>query len=274
MPCLEDITNLSNSVSDFPLLNETMYFEADERLFSAGVVRGEKIDEVIKRIAAQIHLKYRGKNILLVDVLEGGDYFYQGVKRELEALNKTSGAKVHFEGSSVKIESYFGINSNNDPKVTRDLIYDNDGKNVTDLGKYDEVVVLDDILDTSRSMKYFLETYLQSERFATKARKISASFLFEKDLGTEKNAARNMWINKYNTLNNGFKIGNWFIVGANLDLKLTDETHGTLHLFRNLPDVYVFNHNESTKLLDKMNGMYKSAKDKFRGLVSKYITEK
>ena len=98
----------------------------------------EKIDEQIKRVAAEINKDYQGKTPLFVAVLNGCFMFASDLFKEL-----TIEAEICF----VKLASYEGIKST--------------GKVVTTIGldatiKDRDIILLEDIVDTGKTLFEFL----------------------------------------------------------------------------------------------------------------------
>ncbi len=114
--------------------NNEMLGDIEEVLFSVG-----QIDEMVKRIGAEISKDYRGKNLLLVSVLKGSIVFMADLMRSV-----TIPARIDFMATS----SYgSGTVSTGEVKIVKDLDIPLKG--------YD-IVLVEDILDSGKTLNSLL----------------------------------------------------------------------------------------------------------------------
>ena len=102
----------------------------------------EKLNKRIEALAKQIDEEYKGKEIVSICVLNGAAFF---------AVDLTLKMKTKF----IKISSYEGTKSTGKIKKYLDV----DKEKI--VGK--EVLIIEDIVDTGRSMKYLLEHLKEKE---------------------------------------------------------------------------------------------------------------
>lgn len=103
------------------------------------LISEQKLQERITELAEQIDKDYKGKEITIVCVMRGAVFF--GV--ELTLRMKT---KLKFE--FITISSYNGTETTGDVILMTDLRDSIEGK---------DVLIVEDIIDTGRSMKYLIE---------------------------------------------------------------------------------------------------------------------
>ena len=157
----------------------------------------DEIVAEVKRVAANINRDYAGKRPLLLGVLNGSFMFAAELMRNLE---------IECEISFVKLSSYQGTNSTG---VIKEVL----GLSESITGR--DVIVVEDIVDTGKTMQNMLET-LDTREPAS----IENASLFVKP------ARLQVPVNvKYGV----FTIPDRFIVGYGLDYD---------GLGRNLPDIY------------------------------------
>lgn len=108
----------------------------------------KEINKKIKELAKQISKDYKGKNIEVICVLKGAAIFAV----ELAMKIKTN---VRFE--FIEISSYEGTKSTGKIKVNKDVTSSIKGK---------DVLIVEDIIDTGRTLSY-LKEYLLSKNPAS-----------------------------------------------------------------------------------------------------------
>ncbi len=108
-----------------------MHNDVEKLLFSA-----EDIQEMVKRIGAEITEDYKGKNLLLVCVLKGSVCFMADLMREIKL-----DCKIDF----MDAKSYGGGTvTTGVVSITRDLNYD--------ISEYD-IIIIEDIFDSGRTLE-------------------------------------------------------------------------------------------------------------------------
>ena len=158
------------------------------------LISKEKIEKRIEELAEQISKDYEGKNIEFIVVLKGAAIFAVELAMKLKP-------NVRFD--FIEISSYSGTESTGILKVNKDLKADIEGK---------DVLIVEDIIDTGRTLGYLKEYLLsknpKSLKICTLISKPSRRIV---DVPIDYN---------------GFEIENKFIVGHGFDI---DED------YRNLP---------------------------------------
>lgn len=160
-------------------------------------------DQIAKRvgeIAAEISGSYRDKNPLIVCVLNGAFPFASDL-----FMNLDCDAQIAF----VRLQSYSGTESSGQVRQVVGL---------TESVKDRTVIVVEDIIDTGRTMAKFLKDLKEQEPADVKV----ATLLFKPDALVEKLTPDYV----------GFTIPSKFIIGYGLDLD---------GQARNLKDIYVLN---------------------------------
>lgn len=157
----------------------------------------DEIVAEVKRVAANINRDYAGKRPLLLGVLNGSFMFAAELMRNLE---------IECEISFVKLSSYQGTNSTG---VIKEVL----GLSESITGR--DVIVVEDIVDTGKTMQNMLETLGTREPASIE---IASLFVKPARLQVPVNV-------KYGV----FTIPDRFIVGYGLDYD---------GLGRNLPDIY------------------------------------
>jgi len=102
---------------------------------------GEQIEQRIREVAAEISRDYQGKTIKLVGVLKGSVFFLTALARHLELP-----VKIDFLG----ISSF--SNRRGAPGVVRIA------KDLDDSIEGDDVLMVEDIVDTGLTLRYLLQT--------------------------------------------------------------------------------------------------------------------
>jgi len=108
------------------------------------LISEEKIQERITELANQIYSDYEGKEITFICILKGSIFF-------TVELAKRMPNDINFE--CIRVSSYHGENSTGVIKMKVDLQGDIKGK---------DVIIIEDIVDTGRTLTY-LKEYLKSK---------------------------------------------------------------------------------------------------------------
>ncbi len=108
------------------------------------LISKEKIEKRIEELAEQISRDYEGKNVEFIVVLKGAAIFAVELAMKLKP-------NVRFD--FIEISSYSGTESTGVLKVNKDLKADIEGK---------DVLIVEDIIDTGRTLSY-LKEYLLSK---------------------------------------------------------------------------------------------------------------
>lgn len=157
------------------------------------LINEKRLEKRIKEIAEKIEKDYEGKEIVFIGILKGSVMF-------MTELAKNIKSDVQFD--FMDVSSYEGTESTGTIKVNKDLRDSIEGK---------DVIIVEDIIDTGRTLTYLLD-YLKknpkSIRIATMLSKPSRRVL------------------ELNVDYIGFSIEDKFVVGYGLDY---DEK------YRNLP---------------------------------------
>ena len=108
------------------------------------LISKEKIEKRIEELAEEISRDYEGKNVEFIVVLKGAAIFAVELAMKLKP-------NVRFD--FIEISSYSGTESTGILKVNKDLKVDIEGK---------DVLIVEDIIDTGRTLSY-LKEYLLSK---------------------------------------------------------------------------------------------------------------
>ncbi len=158
------------------------------------LISEEELNDRIKELAKQIYEDYHGQEITFICILKGSIFF-------TVELAKRIPSDINFE--FIRVSSYHGENSTGVIKMKVDLQGDIKGK---------DVIIIEDIVDTGRTLSY-LKEYLKSKE--PKSLKI-CSLLDKKERRVCEMEADYV----------GFDIPDKFVLGYGLDV---DEK------YRNLP---------------------------------------
>lgn len=104
------------------------------------LISEEEVDAKIREVAAQINRDYAGKEVHLVSVLKGGVFFTCELAKRLTVPVSIDFMSVSSYGDDTK--------SSGVVRVVKDLDQPLDGK---------EVLVVEDIIDSGRTLSYLLE---------------------------------------------------------------------------------------------------------------------
>lgn len=165
------------------------------------LIEAEKIDLAISNMAANMNKDLDGEAPLFLSILNGSFMFTSDLIKQITI----PGTQISF----IKVASYSGTNSTGEVKELIGLKEDIQGRTV---------VILEDIIDSGRSMTHLLE-YLRNKN----PRKVVVATLFYKP----KAAIFKVPIDYV-----GITLENDFIVGRGLDYE---------GLGRNFPDLYILN---------------------------------
>lgn len=169
--------------------------EIDRILFTE-----EKIAERVKQMGLQLSEDYKGKNPLLLCVLKGAVPFFTDLIRAMEME-----VQIEF----IRASSYSGTQSSGNVKLNVSEFPDVCGR---------DVVIVEDIVDTARTMSLLKEHILTMKPSSVKI----ASFL-------DKPSRR--VVEGFQADYVGFSIDDYFVVGYGLDCD---------QRFRNLPYIGIY----------------------------------
>ena len=109
------------------------------------LISQEEIQKRLYELAEQLDKDYKGKEIVVLCVMRGGVFF---------TVDLTLKMKTKMKYEFLTISSYEGMESTGQIRLVQDLRESIEGK---------DVLILEDIVDTGRSMAYLLE-YLKSKK--------------------------------------------------------------------------------------------------------------
>ena len=210
-------------------------------LFNGGVVSAAEIEQIAAGTARAIVDEEHGADILIVQVLEGAKPFCQKVLKYL--VDKDAERKIEVELASLKVSSYTDGSRATSHRILIPL-QDSRGREITSLGKFETVVVIDDLIDTGATFAWLVSEYLP--RFSPKA--LAGYFMLDKNRKRSKEVEE--VLAAYNPLCGKLVADEW-LVGLGLDIALPGLSHGPLHLFRaELPGgIYAFNSSIEQRLI-------------------------
>ncbi len=149
------------------------------------IISKEEIESKVREIAERISEDYRGKNPILVGVLNGALIFLADLVREL---------KIPVEIDFMKVKSYAGTNSTGNIEVKLDMERDIRGR---------DVIIVEDIIDTGITINF-----LMKKLKARKPESLAVCVLLDKP-------ERRVADVKADYV--GFTIPDYFVVGYGLD---------------------------------------------------------
>ncbi len=167
------------------------------------MISKEEISEKISRIGQQITEEYRGKNLMVIGILKGAFVFMSDLVRAID---------LPCQMDFMQAQSYSGTTSTGVVHVTKDIELEVEGK---------DIIVVEDILDTGRTLRAICDTLL-----AKKANSVKVCVFLDKPLRRVVDIKADYCC---------FEIPDNFVVGYGLDY---DED------YRNLPFVGHLNSNE------------------------------
>lgn len=146
------------------------------------------IQKRIKTLANEIDNDFKNEEIIFISVLKGAIYFTMDLLKNIKNENKI----IDF----IKVSSYKKTESTNKINFQLDVSIDLKNKNV---------IIIDDILDTGKTM-HFLVNYIKNKG----PKSIKTCVLLNKEERRIKNITANYV---------GFEIDNKFVVGYGLDFE-------------------------------------------------------
>lgn len=152
------------------------------------------LEKRIEELARKIEEDFKGKEIVFVGILKGSIMF-------MTELAKRIKSNVEFE--FMEVSSYSGTESTGKIKINKDIRDSIEGK---------DVIIVEDIIDTGRTLTYLLE-YLKQK----KPNSLSIVTMLSKEARREKFV-------KVDYV--GFEIEDKFVIGYGLDY---DEKYRNLH---------------------------------------------
>ncbi len=117
--------------------------ELNDQIFEL-LLSSDKINEINTRLASNLNTDYEGKDPIILSVLDGSFMFCADLLRKLDFQHLFK---------FVKISSYTGMESTGEIKIETTLDLDLQGK---------EVLIIEDIVDTGRTMTAFVK-YLKQK---------------------------------------------------------------------------------------------------------------
>lgn len=144
-----------------------------------------EIQKRVAEVAEQINRDFEGQEVVFIGILNGSFMFAADLMKSINLVSKIS---------FIKVSSYQGTNSTGEVKQLIGISESLEGKNV---------IVIEDIVDTGRTIKMIAEQLQQQNPASIKI----ATLMFKPSVYSE-----NVAIDYY-----GFKIPNDFIVGYGLD---------------------------------------------------------
>ena len=165
------------------------------------LISNKEIKDRIKELGECINKDYKGEKITLICILKGSLYFFADLSREI---------KSDIELEFIRVASYDGYNSTG--KIELKL-------NLDDTVRDKNVIVIEDIVDTGRTLDYLLK-HLKSQ----KPKSLKLCSLLDKP---DKRIIKNLKVDYV-----GFTIPDYYVFGYGLDVN---------QKYRNLPDIYYAN---------------------------------
>ncbi|EFR31686.1 hypoxanthine phosphoribosyltransferase [Eremococcus coleocola] len=164
------------------------------------LVSPEEIHAAVVRLGAQLTQDYRGKEVVVVGILRGAAVFMADIVREMD---------IYLDIDFMDVSSYGEeTESSGEVKIIKDLDTRLEGRHV---------LVVEDIIDTGRTLNYLVELFKYR-----KAASVKVCTLLDKP---ERRIVKNL-IPDYV----GLEVPNEFVVGYGLDFK---------QKYRNLPYIGV-----------------------------------
>ena len=255
---INQISAVSADHTEFPLLrglDGDLYYEdkgvswprvirfcdgAEEPLFLAGILSSAEISTITDTIARELVDLFHGQKVLLVELLEGAIPFCEML---CENLAQYPVEDFQYDLASIKVSSYLDGMRARSHQVSQPLHCN--GKEISTLQHYDQVVILDDLIDAGNTITWLIEKYLP----VFKPKQLSAYFMLEKDRKRQSKIDR--------ALDGvgvvcGKKVPDEWVVGYGLDIRVPGgKGQKALHLFRSrLPGgIYAFNATIEKKLI-------------------------
>lgn len=152
------------------------------------------LEKRIEELAMQIEKDYKGKELVFLGILKGSVMFMTELAKKIKS-------NVEFE--FMEVSSYSGTESTGRIKVSKDIRDSIEGK---------DVIIVEDIIDTGRTLTYLVE-YLKNK----KPNSLKIATMLSKEARREKFV-------KVDYI--GFEIEDKFVIGYGLDY---DEKYRNLH---------------------------------------------
>ena len=108
------------------------------------LISEEELHKRIKELAKQIYEDYKGEELTFICILKGSIFFTVDLSKEMPC-------DINFE--FIRVSSYHGQNSTGIIEMKVELQGDIKGK---------DVIIIEDIIDTGRTLSYLME-YLRSK---------------------------------------------------------------------------------------------------------------
>jgi hypoxanthine phosphoribosyltransferase len=121
-----------------------MAAEQTER-FKEILVTPEEVDHISDGMGAKLAERYKGLNVLYVEMLNGGRPF---AAKLMFAIAKHD-VDARLDLQSMKVTAYGESKEAGDPVLEQDL-----SEEYRDLSAYDRVVIIDDLIDTGVTLEY------------------------------------------------------------------------------------------------------------------------
>lgn len=105
------------------------------------LINEEQINQRLDKIASQLMEEYKGKDLMFLCILKGSVFFTVELAKRIKN-------NIQFE--FLEVSSYEGHESTGEIKLNKDITNSIEGK---------EVIIIEDIIDTGRTL-YFLKNYI------------------------------------------------------------------------------------------------------------------
>jgi len=113
------------------------------------------IQDRIERMARDIHESFNGESMTILCVLKGGFKFGQDLMEYIKTINRNAGKSIQLGLDFIRLKSYTAEQQHDEVKIIgSDKLEQLKGKNV---------LVVEDIVDTGRTMEKLLNTLKQYE---------------------------------------------------------------------------------------------------------------
>ena len=163
------------------------------------LISKDELDQIVKRLGAEITADYKGKDVLLIGILKGSVIFMADLMREIDVPCNIDFMAVSSYGKGTKTTGVV--------KINKDLDNDIQGK---------DIIIIEDILDSGKTL-YYIRDILTARNPAS----IKICTLFDKPERREADIKADYI---------GSLVPNEFIVGYGLDYS---------EYYRNLPFIGV-----------------------------------
>lgn len=211
-------------------------------LFIGGILSTQEMKIIARNIAQELADRYRGQNLLLIQLLEGAVPFCRLVCTNLAECVEPGG--LQYTVASLKVSSYLDGSSAQQHLVSLPL-QRFDGEEISSFKGYDRIVVLDDLIDAGNTFSWLLNEYLP----ALQPKEVSAYFMLEKE--RRRTAEVEATLARVDAVC-GKRVPDEWVVGFGLDIRLPGrKDQEPTHLFRGeLPGgIYAFNADIEKRLI-------------------------